>query len=100
MGLCEKCLKKEIEKENKLLRQAKQIKEYITNEMKKDFKIFTDNKLRDLYIHVEPKSDLILPGETFYRIEDNPKCLEKYLKTQNASLPFETLKELGLIDYN
>lgn len=67
--------------------------------MKKDFKISTDNKLGDLYIHVEPKSNLILPSETFYRIEDNPKCLEKYLKTPNASLPFETLKELGLVDY-
>lgn len=99
MGLCEECLKREIEKENKLLGQAKQIKEYITNEMKKDFKISTDNKLGDLYIHVEPKSNLILPSETFYRIEDNPKCLEKYLKTPNASLPFETLKELGLVDY-
>lgn len=37
--------------------------------------------LKNLFIHVEPK------------------CLRKYQKTPNASLPFETLKELGIVDY-
>jgi hypothetical protein len=99
MLLCKECLKKEIEKEKKLFEQEKQIKEYITNEMKKDFKISTDTKLKNLFIHVEPKSNLILPDDTFYRIEGNPKCLKKYPKTTNVSLPFETLKELGIVDY-
>lgn len=99
INICKDCLQKQLQKEDKLLKEAEAVKEYIKEEMKSDFKIYTKHEKNDLYIYVDPKSDLILPGNIVCSAKKKSDIFKKYIKIADTNMPFEDFEKIGFVDY-
>lgn len=99
ISVCNHCLQNILIKEKNIFRQANLIRKDIEEMMKSDFKIYTKHEYNDVFIYVEPKSDMILPRTTVCSIFRKPAFFKKYIKLPDSDLSFDVFKKLGLVDY-
>lgn len=99
INICKDCLQKQLKKEERLLKEAENIKEYIKKEMQLDFTIYTKHEKKDLYIYVDPKSDLILPGNIVCGSKRKSDVFKKYINIPDTTVSFEDFEKLGFVDY-
>ena len=54
---------------------------------------------KDLYIYVDPKSDLILPGSIVCGAKRKSKVFKKYIDIPDTTVSFEDFEKIGYVDY-
>ncbi len=99
ISICNDCLKELLKKEDTIIRQSENVKGYIKNKMKKDFNIYTKHEKKDLYIYIEPKTDLILPGTIVCSAKRKSDVFKKYIDIPDTNVIFEDFEKIGFVDY-
>lgn len=99
INICKDCLKEQLKKEEKIIKESERIKEYIKNEMKSDFNIYTKHEKNDLYIYVDPKTDLILPESIVCAAKRKSDVFKKYINIPDTNVIFEDFEKIGFVDY-